>query len=163
MRRAKRLPLRARWRPRWLPVAPDRVAAARERLRAAYDELLANWRSRPESGGGVGFLRYPGYQDAVAEVLEGELAAAPGEVGRRAAIVQLARAQSVGDLPESLGAHEPTWDEIAALAPEGGGLLVWLAAPGASHVFAIDAAGTVHARVADARDVKAPREAIERL
>jgi hypothetical protein len=142
---------------------PALGAAARERLRAAYDALLANWRARPASEGGVGFLRYPGHQDVVAEVLEGELAAAPGEGGRRAAFVQLARAHAVGDLPEALGAREPRWEEIAALAPAGGGLLVWLAAPGASHVLLADGAGTAHHRLADARDIEAPREALERL
>lgn len=145
------------------PADAPRGAAARERLRAAYDELLANWRARPSSEGGVGFMRYPGHQDVVAEVLEGELAAAPGESGRRAAFVQLARAHAVGDLPEALGAREPRWEEIAALAPAGGGLLVWLAAPGASHVLLADAGGTAHERLADARDVEAPREALERL
>lgn len=141
----------------------DPGAATRERLRAAYDDLLANWRTRPGSGSGVGFLRYPAHQDVVAEVLESELSAAAGEDGRRAALVQLARAQAVGDLPEALAAREPTWTEIAALAPTGGGVLVWLAAPGASHVFAVDAAGTAHERLADARDMQAPREALESL
>jgi hypothetical protein len=145
------------------PADPVRQAESRARLRAAYDDLIANWRARPELGGGVGFLRYPAHMDVVAEVLEGELAAAPGEDGRRAALLALARAQAVGDLPEALGAHEPVWPEIEALAPPGGGLLVWLPAPGASHVFAVDAAGSAHARIADARDVRPPREALERL
>ena len=142
---------------------PGALAEARDRLRSAYDAQLANWRARPETRGGVGFLRFLVYQDIVAEVVEGELAAAPGEDGRRAALVQLARAQAVGDLAEALGAREPDWSAIAALVPPGGGLLVWLGAPGASHAFAVDAAGTAHGRLGDQRDLQAPREALERL
>ncbi|HVS18740.1 MAG TPA: hypothetical protein VMT18_09085, partial [Planctomycetota bacterium] len=142
--------------------AADARDAARRRLRDAFDAQLANWRTRPESRTGIGFLRYPAYQDVVAEVVEGELAVAPGEAGRRAALAQLARARSVGDLAEALGAREPDWDAIASLVPEGGGLLVWMGAPGASHAFAVDAAGTAHARLADLSAVQPPRDALER-
>ncbi len=113
---------------------------ALEEMRAAFDRLLAEWRSVPPRPGGIGFLWFSHKQLILEYLLRATLLVEGPEEGAARALEDLLRAQAQGSLARRLGAPESArLSEVRrSLLDPGHGLLVYLPSPERGLVFAVD-------------------------
>ncbi len=138
--------------------------ARRDALAAAFAALALEWRQRPEREGGVGLLGSARAQLVIGALVEAELGADPSDAGFDRVLQALTRAESCGSLAAALGALPAGLFEVRELLPDGStGLLIFVPAPEASHVIALDRDGCFHARLTDVRDLRAASEEFELL
>lgn len=126
----------------------DDAGALRPALTHDLDRLLARWTASPELEGGIAFLHFAWRRAAVAAALDLLLAEAPDEPER--ALELLFAAQSRGSLARELAGAgaDASVAGARALLPENGGWLVYHPAEDGTHLFALDARGVEHLRLA---------------
>ncbi len=113
--------------------------SARAELLEAYRAFLRQWEAAPRRPGGIGFLHPAWRAQIIADVIEAELFASPGRPGVEQAFDRLLEAHALGTWARERKLGVPTLDEVRGkLVPEGGGLLVLLAARDSSHLFVLD-------------------------
>lgn len=119
---------------------PGRPAlrAARDEAERAFESMLRRWAGAPLHDGGRSLLLTPDRLRLAESVIDLSLACAPREEAVRASLLAVARVQTAGSLARALGARVPSVDEVRALVPPAGGLLVLL--PGSYHtwLFCVD-------------------------
>jgi hypothetical protein len=110
------------------------------RLEGEIDALLAEWGALDSSEDGHGFLHFNDALQLFGELTALSLALDGPELGARRALESLARAHAAGRLARQLRASAPTVAELREfLCPTPDqGLLVYLAGPVTSWVFALD-------------------------
>lgn len=134
--------------------AGDELAQHLDALRERYGAALDSWARSPLRPGGLGFLYHGDRRRWISELIFLELAV-HGEAGVERALEEALRGQAQGTLVRSLGGEPGSVAEVRdELVPEGGGMLVFLPAYDASHVFALDADHLVHEELAKDGELK---------
>ncbi|MEM9381567.1 MAG: CHAT domain-containing protein [Planctomycetota bacterium] len=133
-------------------------AARTEALIAAVRDRIAAWESAADGRRARGLLHY----DADAELISLAVESLTATRGPEAALELLAEVGSAGSLAAQLGARSATLDEILALVPDGGGLLVLAPGYQTDHVFVVDTEGVGARRIEGARELHAARKALTR-
>jgi hypothetical protein len=115
------------------------LAEHRRRLDEALAGMAEAWSALPDEEGGIGFLLYGRRRALLGELVRLTLELEPGEAGVAAAFAELVRVQALGSLARraELGAPSLEFLQQRWLGPRHG-LLVYLPAPGASHLFLLD-------------------------
>ena len=116
--------LNARW-ARVASITGAQADAAHVDLTREVDQLVATWMSRPPRVGGLGLLLQREHRELIVEAVFSEARPVAGADGPRRALERLAALQASTTLARRLGADAPTVDDLAALLPDGGGLLVY--------------------------------------
>lgn len=156
--------LELRWARRARADEGELVRARRDVLWTEFGRLVEGWSDRPSREGGVGLLRAARTQLVLGEMIAAEFELAEERVAVDALLEALARAQAAGTLAEALGAEDVSAAAVRAhLVPPEGGLVIYVPAPGRSHVIALDEEGVLHARLADARDLRRASEELDLL
>ena len=132
---------------------PAVLSAARARAAASVEAMLAAWSKAPERAGGVGWLLYPKRRALLGEYARLVIALEGEQRGAELALEQLLEVETLGTLARRERIEAPGLERIRAelLPADPGrerGILVYLPTRGASHVFALDRAGLVHAETA---------------
>ncbi len=145
--------------------SPPELARRLDALRSAHEAFLAQWRDTPERRGGLGYVRFFGRNDVLADLVRLELTVAPGEEGLRRALDAVARTHALGTFARSLAVGVPGPAELqSALRDPRHVLLVHVLAPSRSFVFWVSREGMGEAELAPSSALAARRlEVVARL
>jgi len=118
-----------------------------EALQTSANDLFTHLREDGLASDGHGYLRYDDYRLIIAELIESTLAAAPSD---GAAWEAALRTDALNSLARSSAAPPATLEAVQRhLVAPGVGILAIVPAEAASHMFALDARGILHARAQD--------------
>ena len=127
----------------------DELAKDTRRAIRSFEAFLDAWRKRVEPSIGIAPLRVDSTRFLLGELIEGILATKDVRDPRVAAFEAVLHSQEIGGVARAHGIRNVEASAVqAALTNEERGLLTFVPAPNGGHVFAVDANGIVHGRIA---------------
>lgn len=154
--------LRAQWE-RLRGANREELLRARTELERAQAEFFRLWAETPILESGVGFLQYDIRRATLGEHIALDMVLEDAQTCARRALDLMLRAQLLGTLARQWQLKECTLDEVRAkLVPEGGGLLLLLPSPGASHLLALDAGSLTHHQLPESMELEAAQRRFSR-